>query len=402
MSETFRIEIPLDSDGFADLQCPHCGERFRLRPEDYSTDEVPKVFCPFCGLPQDIHFSDEITAYAESVATAKAEQLLARSLGAFGNVRVRAQQIGEPPEPTDATLEKVTLACCGRHAKLNPLTVISEPYCPYCGDRPMNNIELKRTTREFHVRASQLAEINWQSYDSALGAFLSYVKGVPCLMDFIRSCGTCSRDWNEVLNKEIEQWQSEGSDFSSDPKTKTAELFSFLEFLVNNKVQIVYYSIRYDIGGDCPTTIRAFHKAVPGQLIAELELHLQSLADESEEPAGKSTSTSFSIGSVGQMNVAQDHASIQATMTVNSPQIEELVKKLDELLESAKRELPGASDDIQSSIDDAKRALREGTTWEKAKKLFLAIKGCVCESVALINSVQTIMEFAKNALPLAG
>ena len=400
MSETFRIEIPLDSEGFADLQCPHCGERFRLRPEDYSTDEVPKVFCPSCGLPQDIHYSDEIMAYARSVAKAKAERLLARSLGALGKVRMHPQHIGEPPRPTDATLEKVALACCGRHAKLNPLTVISEPYCPYCGDRPMNNIELKRTTREFHLRASQLAEINWQSYDSELGTFLSYVKGVPCLMDFIRSCGPCSRDWNEVLNKNPNQWQSEGSDFSADPKTRTAELFSFLEFLVDNNVRIAVFSIRYDIGGNCPTTIRAFHKAVPGQLIAELELHLQSLADETETVPVPAPTNSFSIGNVGQMNVANDNSTIHATMVAGSPQIDDLVKRLDQFLETAKRDLPAAQEDVESSVDEAKKAILEGTTWSKVKKWFLAIKGSVCESVALVEAFGKIMQFAQSVLPL--
>lgn len=400
MNETVRIEIPLDADGFVDLQCPHCGERFRLRPEDYSTDEVPKVFCPSCGLPQDIHYSDEIMAYAESVAKGKAERLLARKLGAFGNVRIRPEHIGGPPEPTDATLEDVAMTCCGRHAKINPLTAFTAPYCPYCGDRIMNNLELKRTIREFHLRASQLADAPWRKYGSELAAFLSYVKGVPCLMDFIRSCGTCSRDWNAVLNKEIDQWQSEESDFSADPKTKTAELFSFLEFLVDNKVDIIGFSFRYDIGANCPGTIRAFHKAVPGLLIEELGLHLQSLADESEEQANLSARSSININNANQVNVASDHASIQATMTVDSPQIDELVKRLDDLLESAKRELPDASDDIQASVDDAKQALREGTTWGKAKKLFLAIKGCVCDSGTLAKAVLSIMDLAQRTLPL--
>lgn len=400
MSETFRIEIPLDSEGFADLQCPHCGERFRLRPEDYSTDEVPKVFCPSCGLPQDIHYSDEIMAYARSVAKAKAERLLARSLGALGKVRMHPQHIGEPPRPTDATLEKVALACCGRHAKLNPLTVISEPYCPYCGDRPMNNIELKRTTREFHLRASRLAEINWQSYDSELGAFLSYVKGVPCLMDFIRSCGPCSRDWNEVLNKESDPWQSEESDFSADPKVRTAELFSFLEFLLDNKVDIVGFSFRYKIDAKCSGAIRAFHKAVPGLLIEELELFLQSLADESRESSNQPVTAPININGANQVNFASGQATIHATQTTASPEIADLLKRLDDFLEFAKQELPDNYEDLRSCIDETKKSLCEGTTWGKVKNLFLAIKGIVCESGNLAKAVMSLMAFAQMVLPV--
>ena len=264
----------------------------------------------------------------------------------------------------------------------------------------MNNLELKRTIREFHLRASQLADAPWRNYGSELVAFLSHIKGVPCLVNFIRNCGPCSRDWNEVLNKETDPWQSEGSDFSSDPKTKVAELFSFLEFLVDNKIEIVSFSFRYDIGADCQGAIRAFHKAVSGQLIAELELHLQSLADENESIPAPAPTNSFSIGNVGQMNVANDNSTIHATMVVESPQIADLVKRLDEFLETAKRDLPAAQEDVESSIDEAKKAILEGATWSKVKKWFLAIKGSVCESVALVEAFGKIMQFAQSVLPL--
>ena len=264
----------------------------------------------------------------------------------------------------------------------------------------MTNLELKRITREFHLRASQFANTDWRSYGSALGAFLLYIKGVPCLMDFIRSCGTCSRDWNAVLNKETDQWKSGESDFSVDPKIKAAELFSFLEFLVDNKVDIIGFSFHYDIGANCPGAIRAFHKAVPGQLIAELELHLQSLADENESVPAPSPTNSFSIGNVGQMNVANDNSTIHATMVAGSPQIDDLVKRLDEFLETAKRDLPAAQEDVESSVDEVKKAILEGATWSKVKKWFLAIKGSVCESVALVEAFGKIMQFAQSVLPL--
>lgn len=400
MSETFEIEVPLDVDGFADLQCPHCSERFRLRPDDYSSDEIPHIFCPSCGLPQDIHYSDEIMDYAESIAAAEVEKSLARELGKFGHTTFRSRQTDEPPVPTDATLQDREFPCCGRHAKLNPLTAFVDPFCPYCGDRPMNNLELKRTIREFRLRASQLANADWRTYGSALAAFLAYVRSVPCLVDFIRSCGPCSRDWNEVLNKESDLWQSEESDFSADPKVRTAELFSFLEFLIDNKTDIVGFSFRYKISADCPGAVSAFHNAVPGKLIAELELHLQSLADESDELSKQSVTAPININNAGQVNVASGQATIHATQTTASPEISDLLKKLDELLESAEREQPNIHEDLQSCIEETKKHLREGTTWGKVKNLFLAIKGCVCESGALAKASLDIMKLAQTILPV--
>ena len=400
MSETFEIEVPLDVDGFADLQCPHCSERFRLRPDDYSSDEIPHIFCPSCGLPQDIHYSNEIMDYAEPIAAAEVEKSLARELGKFGHTTFRSRQTDEPPVPTDATLQDREFSCCGRHAKLNPLTAFVDPYCPYCGDRPMTNLELKSIIREFHLRASQLANTDWQSYGSALGAFLLYIKGVPCLMDFIRSCGTCSRDWNEVLNKESDPWQSEESDFSADPKVRTAELFSFLEFLLDNKVDIVGFSFRYKIDAKCSGAIRAFHKAVPGLLIEELELFLQSLADESRESSNQPVTAPININGANQVNFASGQATIHATQTTASPEIADLLKRLDDFLEFAKQELPDNYEDLRSCIDETKKSLCEGTTWGKVKNLFLAIKGIVCESGNLAKAVMSLMAFAQMVLPV--
>ncbi len=399
MNETFEISVPLDADGFADLQCPHCSERFRLNPDDYSSNEIPHIFCPSCGLPQDIHYSDEIMDYAESIAATRVEKSLARELAKFGQTTFRSRPIEEPPIALDATLQDFAFACCGRHAKINPSTALSGSYCPYCGDRQMNNVELKRTIREFHVRASLLANNDWRTYGSALAAFIEYIKGVPCLIDFILSCGTCSRDWNEILDKDNEQWQSQESDFSANPVTKTAEIFSFLNFLVENKVDLVMLSFWYGAGSDCPEAIRAFHRAVPGELIAELELHLQSLADESEEPSKQSVTAPININNAGQVNVASGHATIHATQTTVSPEIADLLKKLDELLESAKRELPDNHEDLQSCVEETKKQLREGTTWSKAKQMFFAIKGFVCESGKLANAVMSMMALAKMILP---
>ena len=73
---------------------------------------------------------------------------------------------------------------------------------------------------------------------------------------------------------------------------------------------------------------------------------------------------------------------------------------LDEFLETAKRDLPAAQEDVESSIDEAKKAILEGTTWSKVKKWFLAIKGSVCESVALVEAFGKIMQFAQSVLPL--
>jgi hypothetical protein len=35
---TFEISIPADNDGYALMQCPNCGEFFKVKPDDFEDD----------------------------------------------------------------------------------------------------------------------------------------------------------------------------------------------------------------------------------------------------------------------------------------------------------------------------------------------------------------------------
>ena len=42
------ISIPADEDGFVLMQCPLCGEFFKLRAEDFEAEDVIEIWCPCC------------------------------------------------------------------------------------------------------------------------------------------------------------------------------------------------------------------------------------------------------------------------------------------------------------------------------------------------------------------
>ena len=83
-----------------------------------------------------------------------------------------------------------------------------------------------------------------------------------------------------------------------------------------------------------------------------------------------------------------------------SPEVVEILKRLDDLLESAKQELPNSLEDIRDCVEETKNQLREGTTWSKAKRLFFSIKGFVCESGKLAKAVMDAIDFAQKVLPV--
>ncbi len=60
MKNNFQIELPCDNDGFVLMQCPICGELFKLRPDEIEDDQVLKICCPLCGLSSTSFFTDEV------------------------------------------------------------------------------------------------------------------------------------------------------------------------------------------------------------------------------------------------------------------------------------------------------------------------------------------------------
>lgn len=71
MSEiVFKINIPDDDDGFVTLQCSFCSGRFKLNTEDFQSDDVIYIFCPYCGLQNEGNelLTDEVLEQVHIIA----------------------------------------------------------------------------------------------------------------------------------------------------------------------------------------------------------------------------------------------------------------------------------------------------------------------------------------------
>ncbi len=50
-----KISIPLDDDGFIEMECDYCKNRFMLHQSIYADEANLHFFCPVCGLPNSIN-----------------------------------------------------------------------------------------------------------------------------------------------------------------------------------------------------------------------------------------------------------------------------------------------------------------------------------------------------------
>jgi len=71
MSEKiFELNIPADDEGYIAFECPYCGIRFKLEAEEFKTSSIIDLYCPACGLVNQINsfYTHEVIEKAEEIA----------------------------------------------------------------------------------------------------------------------------------------------------------------------------------------------------------------------------------------------------------------------------------------------------------------------------------------------
>ena len=146
MSMEMKMSIPLDNDGFVEMECDYCENRFMLHESVYSSEKTLHFFCPICGLPNSINtfFCPEVLEAAQRKAINKIYDELQRELGPIskqinksGFVKMRIKQNAkEPDKELFAPANDYVLfhqKCCNIVTKATEFDICIGLYCPICG-----------------------------------------------------------------------------------------------------------------------------------------------------------------------------------------------------------------------------------------------------------------------------
>lgn len=145
-TKTFEIGIPLDEDGYLEMECDFCKNRFMLHKNVYGSEENLHFFCPICGLPNatNTFFCPEVLEKARQIAENYAmEQINAmldksfKGLSKNKYVKVKTKKARPEPEkelyePT-RIYETVKMDCCDLYVKTQNFDKEIGVYCPVCG-----------------------------------------------------------------------------------------------------------------------------------------------------------------------------------------------------------------------------------------------------------------------------
>lgn len=142
---TIDISIPSDDDGFVLLQCPKCGEYFKLPPSDIESDEVVDIHCPLCGLISESFLTNDVIELAKAKAVNVAlgefykemKKIERQTRNSMFSIKMDKYEEDEeiPIKSTIDSMEIVNFECCNRKAKIRHLVNYCGCYCPYCGGK---------------------------------------------------------------------------------------------------------------------------------------------------------------------------------------------------------------------------------------------------------------------------
>ncbi|PGH72160.1 hypothetical protein CN894_11795 [Bacillus thuringiensis] len=145
---SFSINIPTDSDGYFNLCCPYCRNKFKILASEFKETAIVNIYCPICGLVDEFNsfYTDEVIDKAHSIAQNYVEDMIYQMFKGLerknrGNKFVKIKTGKKPStyEPelyeTDNHLVIVEKKCCDSHFKVAELDKWLIPYCIYCGGK---------------------------------------------------------------------------------------------------------------------------------------------------------------------------------------------------------------------------------------------------------------------------
>lgn len=143
---SFEVSIPLDSDGFIEMECDYCKNRFMLYYQVYESEDNINFFCPICGLPNrtNTFFVPEVLEKARQVAlnymSDEINRTLGKSLKQFNKNGLVKMTMKMPKREIEKELYapsedyvQCEKACCGLKVKVKNIDKETGIYCPVCG-----------------------------------------------------------------------------------------------------------------------------------------------------------------------------------------------------------------------------------------------------------------------------
>ena len=259
----------------------------------------------------------------------------------------------------------------------------------------MNRAELKKIIYEFNSLSNRLLQADFNDYNNVLSKYVSFLTKTEIIFDYILDCGTCDQDMEQEF-KEV-QTRHAIFDLGETTEEEVRNVFAILKYIVENNVN-VYYGIgmSYSHNRKFQDILKDFNSRVTMVLIRHIETYLTKVGID----MGLEDNIAYNITvKNGQVNIANDNATITAINTVSGINVDELAQLLEGIKTTAQNsELsPEDKETVSSSIE----VIGEEFKAEKPRKSFIktavtglqAIKGTAEFGAAVVALIQFVQSF---------
>lgn len=256
----------------------------------------------------------------------------------------------------------------------------------------LNRAELRKIIYDFNSISNRLMQVDFEDYNAVLLKFIDFIKSNEIIFAYIRDCGKYELD----LEKEF---QEVGGSYGQAIFTlgrldeeEVRNVFAILCYIAEKDIEIHHgIAMGYSPSRKYQDKVKGFNDRVTMVLIRHIERHLTKIGID----MGLDEKVTYSITiESGQVNIANDNSTINATNTVNKIDS----TKLSELIQVIRDSAGSLSKDEEELLASNLEVIEEEATAPNPRKGFIktailglkTIKGTAEFAAAVATLVQFI------------
>lgn len=259
----------------------------------------------------------------------------------------------------------------------------------------LNRAELRKIIYDFNNIANRLLQADFNDYTGVVRRFVAFIKDTPIIYDFILDCGTCDCNMDEEFQEIRQSYGRLVFSLGDTNEEEVCIIFSILDYIAEKGVNISHaIAAGYTSSNKYQDRVKAFNDRVVMVLIRHIESYLTKVGID----MGVDEKITYSITvNNGQVNIANDNASITATNNIGVD-----LTHLETLLQNVRSTASDIDGEDAEVLTDGLEVIEEQIKSENPKKSFIktalagikAVKGTAefaAAVAALIQFIQAVM-----------
>ena len=251
----------------------------------------------------------------------------------------------------------------------------------------LNRKELRKIIYDFNSISNRLLQADFEDYNGVLAKFIDFIQKTPIINDYILDCGMCEQSLAEEFQEVGNSYGHCIFSLGDTDEEEVRNVYAILNYIVENKIQIHYgVAFGYSSSKKYQDKVKGFNDRVTMVLIRHIERYITKIGID----MGVDEKVTYSITiQNGQVNIANDNATINATNT-NGIDFSQCSKLLDAIRENSQN----LSSDEKEIVESSLEVIEEEIKTEQPRKSFLktAITG--------IKTIKGTVEFASAVTAL--